>query len=389
MILMKNLRSILSAVSLILSASSVYAQQDSMLVTLNTQPASKDPVMLMYTDEGESKTVNLTADAQGTYRAKLPKKEYLLVSVMVQNDKNLLISSSGFIPKPMPVFLLQAGHPNQIQLVAENHLASFLKEGGPESRLYEQIAKKERASMQKGWALILRRDSLEKAKQPTTGWDSSQKAIREDMSIQKKKFVKQHKDHFAALEVFASYYMGLPIDSALQEFNSFSKQVQNTSLGKTLQQKLNAGESTSLGQVIPAFKVQMKDGAWFDSEALQGKYWLIDFWGSWCVPCRKSHPELLALYKTYKDKGFDILGIAFESGKLENQLKQWDLAIQEDGITWPQVLNSPENQLVKKFGVTSFPTKILVDPQGKIIYRSSGGNAEHLTTKLNELLGEK
>lgn len=389
MIFMKNLRSILSAVSLILSASSIYAQQDSMLLTLNTQPASQDPVMLMYTDEGESKTLNLTADAQGTYRAKLPKKEYLLVSVMVQNDKNLLISSSGFIPKPMPVFLLQGGYQNQIQLVAEDHLASFLKEGGPESRLYEQIGKKERASMRKGWALILRRDSLEKAKQPTTGWDSPQKAIREDMSIQKKKFVKQHKDHFAALEVFASYYMGLPIDSALQEFNSFNKQVQNSSLGKTLQQKLNAGESTSLGQVIPAFKVQMKDGAWFDSEALQGKYWLIDFWGSWCVPCRKSHPELLALYKTYQDKGFDILGIAFESGKLENQLKQWDLAIQEDGITWPQVLNSPENQLVKKFGVTSFPTKILVDPQGKIIYRSSGGNAGHLATKLNELLGQK
>ncbi|MVZ61833.1 redoxin domain-containing protein [Sphingobacterium humi] len=389
MIFMKNLRSILSAVSLILSASSIYAQQDSMLLTLNTQPASKDPVMLMYTDEGESKTLNLTADAQGTYRAKLPKKEYLLVSVMVQNDKNLLISSSGFTPKPMPVFLLQAGHQNQIQLVTEDHLASFLKEGGPESRLYEQIGKKERASMQKSWALILRRDSLEKAKQPTTGWDSPQKALREDISNQKKAFVKQHKDHFAGLEVFASYYMGLPIDSALQEFNSFNKQVQNTSLGKTLQQKLNAGESTSLGQVIPAFKVQMKDGAWFDSEALQGKYWLIDFWGSWCVPCRKSHPELLALYKTYQDKGFDILGIAFESGKLENQLKQWDLAIQEDGITWPQVLNSPENQLVKKFGVTSFPTKILVDPQGKIIYRSSGGNAEHLATKLNELLGEK
>ena len=71
MIFMKNLRSILSAVSLILFASSIYAQQDSMLLTLNTQPASQDPVMLMYTDEGESKTLNLTADAQGTYRAKL------------------------------------------------------------------------------------------------------------------------------------------------------------------------------------------------------------------------------------------------------------------------------------------------------------------------------
>jgi len=115
---------------------------------------------------------------------------------------------------------------------------------------------------------------------------------------------------------------------------------------------------------------------------------LIDFWGSWCEPCRKSHPHLKALYDKYKSRGFEIVGIATESGSKDKKEEAWRKAVKEDNINWLQVLNDPEKtDIVKAYGIAAYPTKVLLDKEGTIILRTVGGEGNELDEKLQELLG--
>ena len=131
-----------------------------------------------------------------------------------------------------------------------------------------------------------------------------------------------------------------------------------------------------------------------DFNALKGKYVLIDFWGSWCRPCRASHPHLKELYAKYKDKGFEIVGVAQEhSPTRDESRKLWTDAIEKDGLTWLQVLdneNIKQFDAVSSYGVTAFPTKILLDRDGNIIgrYVGNGPGGMAFTYKLEALLGK-
>ena len=112
---------------------------------------------------------------------------------------------------------------------------------------------------------------------------------------------------------------------------------------------------------------------------LKGKYVLLDFWGSWCGPCRASHPHLKELHKKYSGKVV-FVNVADENVKdLEQAKKLWKQAVKEDGMTWTQILNNEgkeEQDLLKLYNITSFPTKILIDPEGKVVARLVGATAD-------------
>lgn len=112
----------------------------------------------------------------------------------------------------------------------------------------------------------------------------------------------------------------------------------------------------------------------------QGKYTLIDFWASWCPPCRKEMPNLVALYKQYKNKGFEIVGVSLDSEK-----DKWEKGIKDLNITWPQLsdLKGWQNEGAAMYGVNSIPHLVLVDKDGTIIAKNLHGEA--LNDKLKEL----
>lgn len=137
------------------------------------------------------------------------------------------------------------------------------------------------------------------------------------------------------------------------------------------------------------FTGEMPDGKIFDLASLKGKVFLIDFWGSWCVWCRRGHPHLKELYAKYKEKGFEIVGVGHEFGdSREEQWKKFKEAIAKDGITWLQVLNDPaKRDLTAEYLVRSYPSKFLVDQSGKVILRVGDDNERLIDAKLRELLG--
>lgn len=143
----------------------------------------------------------------------------------------------------------------------------------------------------------------------------------------------------------------------------------------------SAPMDTQEGNLAPDFTGTTPDGKQISLQDYRGKYVLIDFWASWCGPCRKENPTVVKAYNQFKDRGFDILGVS-----LDNDKSNWEKAIAKDGLVWKQVseLKGWSGSTAKKYGVRNIPTNFLIDPDGMIVARSLRGDA--LIAKLNELL---
>ncbi len=121
----------------------------------------------------------------------------------------------------------------------------------------------------------------------------------------------------------------------------------------------------SIGQKAPEFSVNGKDGKKYTLESFKGRVVLIDFWASWCGPCREINPDLVQIYKAFKDRGFEIISIS-----LDKKPEAWNAAIKKDQLIWPAHscdLKEWESPVVKTFQVDAVPTSFLINEEGKVI----------------------
>lgn len=148
--------------------------------------------------------------------------------------------------------------------------------------------------------------------------------------------------------------------------------------------QMRAQASFVVGGEAPNFSQADPDGKDISLHDLRGKVVLVDFWASWCGPCRRENPNVKRVYDTYKDKGFEILGVS-----LDNTRDRWLQAIEQDGLPWLHVsdLQGWKNEVAKLYSVSSIPHTILLDAEGRIIARGLRG--EQLEAKLAELFAGK
>lgn len=315
--------------------------------------------------------------------------EPVVASFFVRGNPNLFIKSGqGVIPGPSLNFFL-SNDEISIRGDADRIFRAKVK-GGQANNEWNQIRKKQQIMAEKNW------QQLKKAHLKAGEGDSSllhaMRNTREEQSRKDAKlrmdFIRKNPGSLTSMYFLTGFMNELPIEELNSIYTGLNERHKTSTYGKTVAGKIESVRATAIGK--KAVPIQKKDmnGMPVNLETLKGKYVLLDFWGSWCGPCRQGHPHLKDLYSRYKSKGFEIVGIAQEQrSSLEENKKTWLEAIEKDGIPWIQVLNNEgisAFDAVKAYGITAFPTKILLDKEGKIIARYVGDD-EALDNKLKEL----
>ncbi|MDP4150765.1 MAG: TlpA disulfide reductase family protein [Bacteroidota bacterium] len=167
-----------------------------------------------------------------------------------------------------------------------------------------------------------------------------------------------------------------------KRFASLSPEVQHGFYGKYLQNQITEGKIGAIGTDAIEFTQTDTAGNAVALSSFKGKYVLVDFWASWCGPCRMENPNVVSTFSKFRNKNFTILGVS-----LDRTRDPWIKAIKDDGLTWTQVsdLKFWDNDVAVKYHVRSIPTNFLIDPNGKIVGRNLRG--AELQNKLCELLG--
>lgn len=210
-------------------------------------------------------------------------------------------------------------------------------------------------------------------------------------------FINSHPSSYVTAYTLRFMTRELPEDSLKKMYNRLPEPVKKSVYGKAIATDLEKLKIGVPGTLAGGFTVTDINGQPLSLSDYKGKYVLLDFWASWCLPCRKGNPHLLELYAKYRDKGFEIIGVASDDGKEE----AWKKAVAEDKTgVWKHVLSGydqakrmrgekNENHIGEKYNIATLPTKILVDKNGVIIgrYGESNEDVEAMDKKLSEIFG--
>lgn len=222
---------------------------------------------------------------------------------------------------------------------------------------------------------------------PNAEFDSNAVENVEKISVQ---FVKKHPtSHVALLAVIRMVQANQDAAKAQEVFKIISDSVQSSQLGQYLNQQLQGivnqqvqeSKINPIGSVVKDFSQNDTSGNPVNISSFRGKYVLLDFWASWCRPCRMENPNVVSAYKKFQDKNFTILSVSLDQAK-----PAWLDAIKMDGLTWTHIsdLKSWKNEVAVLFQITSIPQNLLIDPDGKIIAKNLRGAV--LENKLAALL---
>ncbi|WP_259014417.1 TlpA disulfide reductase family protein [Emticicia fluvialis] len=178
-------------------------------------------------------------------------------------------------------------------------------------------------------------------------------------------FIEENNDSFLSLYYLEYQYGAIGIPKSIQLFSALREDIRITPTGQRLIEKLNKIGILQINDQAPAFVLKDMQGKELSLSQLAGKKVLLNFWASWCGPCRKEHPELVKIYERLKSKNIEFISIS-----TDEDITNWKEAVKKDKLHWPQLIDKKDTKgltIANKYGIYGIPANIIIDENGKVI----------------------
>lgn len=298
---------------------------------------------------------------------------------------------------PTVSFLSVEGVPGNVVYLSENEKIKFniykdsirssLVTGGVENKLFQEYINHLQES---GKNRMEARMALQQAFQAQdtlkmTEISETQQARDEEELAFKRKMFEENKDRLVSAVILTDMInMKLyPTREIKEMYSSLSEKVKNSTLGQYIENTLEKQGAVEVGSKAPNFEAPTPTGEMLSLKDAMGKVTVVDFWASWCKPCRIENPNVVRIYNKYHDKGLNIVGVSLDKA---SQKDKWLEAIEKDNLTWQHVSNLEywNEPIAQTYGVRSIPATFVLDENGVIVAKDLRG--DDLEKKIAELL---
>lgn len=354
----------------LLCSSAAYAQEKAAFtLNGNIRDRSEGKVYLGHSEDGKQVLDSvMLKDGKFSFRGKTGSGEFYFLRI------DGLRNGFGFF-----------ANKGTMNVTADSTFSEVSITGAEHQPAYDEWKKIWGATHTRAGSLYQKLDAAEKAKDTVAraevrkGFD----ALGRDLDSGVFRFVRKYPASPVTPWVIIDRYINYPAPAKVAQLMPLLKPAAlNSVYGRELKATLDIAAKTGIG-AKPDFALADTSGNIVKLSSYKGKYVLVDFWASWCGPCRKENPNVVAAYNKYHSKGFEVLGVT-----LDTKRDAWIAAIEKDGLNWAHVgdLKGWKSDIVEEYGIRAVPTNFLLDPGGKVIAKDL--REEALQEKLAELFAE-
>jgi len=302
--------------------------------------------------------------------------------------KNGSFEFTGNVSEPTGAYIMVIGQRGAIPFMLENAnitvnagQAGLTVTGSEGQKIYDQFMAINATAQQEAM-------KLQQEYQAANGDQAKIQAIQEayaklmtDTQAKETELIKANPDSYVSTFVIVSGMGQMEYEQLKERYNLLGEKAKASAQGKAIAAQIAKLESTAIGQIAPNFTITTPEGESISLYDIKGKVKLIDFWASWCGPCRGENPHVVEIYKEYHPKGLEIFGVS-----LDNNKEAWVKAIADDGLVWKHGsdLKGWQSAPAQLYSVSGIPHTVLLDENNKIIAKNLRG--DELKQKIAELL---